>query len=43
MIKNTTRPGRYGDFGGQYVPETLMTELHRLDQAFQHYHQDAQF
>ncbi|WP_158178969.1 tryptophan synthase subunit beta [Lactiplantibacillus plantarum] len=43
MIKNQSQAGRYGDFGGQYVPETLMTELQRLDRAFQHYRQDAQF
>ncbi|MFC6180045.1 tryptophan synthase subunit beta [Lactiplantibacillus daowaiensis] len=35
--------GRYGDFGGQYVPELLMPELQRLDQAFQHYQQDPEF
>ena len=35
--------GRFGRFGGQYVPETLMGALIELEQAFQHYHQDPQF
>lgn len=26
--------GRYGDYGGQYIPETLMNELIKLDNAF---------
>lgn len=25
--------GRYGDFGGQYIPETLMNEIHKLEDA----------
>ncbi len=30
-----TRAGRYGkDFGGQYIPETLMTELEKVTKAF---------
>jgi tryptophan synthase beta chain len=26
--------GRYGDFGGRYAPETLMTALDQLDKAY---------
>ncbi|MFC3068057.1 tryptophan synthase subunit beta [Phenylobacterium soli] len=26
--------GRFGDYGGQYVPETLMPLVHELDQAY---------
>lgn len=35
--------GRYGDFGGQYVPETLMNELYKLEQAYEHYKNDPGF
>jgi tryptophan synthase beta chain len=28
------RPGRFGQFGGQYVPETLMPALEELDHAY---------
>ncbi|MCH4238939.1 MAG: tryptophan synthase subunit beta [Oscillospiraceae bacterium] len=35
--------GKYGEFGGQYVPETLMHELHRLEDAYEYYKQDPQF
>ncbi len=29
------KPGRYGDFGGQYIPETLMPALEALERAYQ--------
>jgi tryptophan synthase beta chain len=29
-----TRPGRYGDFGGQYLPETLMPAVAELEAAW---------
>lgn len=35
--------GRFGEFGGQYVPETLMSELQRLDKAYEHYKNDPDF
>ncbi len=35
--------GRYGDFGGQYVPETLMTEIHKLEKAYEYYTKDEEF
>jgi tryptophan synthase beta chain len=35
--------GRFGAFGGQYVPETLMTEIHALEQAYEHYKTDPDF
>lgn len=35
--------GRYGEFGGQYVPETLMTEIHKLEKAYEFYMKDEQF
>ncbi|MDR3316136.1 MAG: tryptophan synthase subunit beta [Coriobacteriales bacterium] len=35
--------GRFGVFGGQYIPETLMNELIDLETAYEHYKQDATF
>ena len=35
--------GRFGPFGGQYVPETLMSELHALDVAWETARADAGF
>ena len=35
--------GRYNDFGGQYVPETLMTAVEELDQAYEKYKNDPEF
>lgn len=36
MVKTNeeVKAGRYGRFGGQYVPETLMTALNELEQAY---------
>lgn len=35
--------GRYGIFGGQYVPETLMNELIRLEEAYEFYRKNPAF
>ncbi|MBW4652406.1 MAG: tryptophan synthase subunit beta [Kaiparowitsia implicata GSE-PSE-MK54-09C] len=35
--------GRFGQFGGKYVPETLMPALTELEQALYHYRDDAEF
>ncbi|MDR1000349.1 MAG: tryptophan synthase subunit beta [Clostridiales bacterium] len=35
--------GRFGDYGGQYVPETLMNELIRLNEAYETARQDEAF
>ncbi|MUT65470.1 tryptophan synthase subunit beta [Paenibacillus sp. NEAU-GSW1] len=35
--------GRFGKFGGRYVPETLMNALHELEEAYNRYSQDAEF
>lgn len=43
---STQRPdalGRFGQFGGKYVPETLMPALSELEQAFYQYRDDAEF
>ncbi len=35
--------GRFGVFGGKYVPETLMGALTELEEAFKHHWQDLSF
>ncbi|MCM1044193.1 MAG: tryptophan synthase subunit beta [Candidatus Gastranaerophilales bacterium] len=35
--------GRYGQHGGQYISETLMSELIRLEEAYDHYRKDEDF
>lgn len=35
--------GRYGEFGGRYIPETLMSALYELEDAYSHYRNDAEF
>jgi tryptophan synthase beta chain len=39
----TNPKGRFGEFGGQYVPETLMNELIHLEEAYEHYKNDPEF
>ena len=35
--------GRFGEFGGQYIPETVMTALHELEKAYDKYKDDPEF
>ncbi|MGN0632552.1 MAG: tryptophan synthase subunit beta [Oscillospiraceae bacterium] len=35
--------GRFGQFGGQYVPETVMTAVHELEAAYEKYKDDPEF
>ncbi len=35
--------GRFGAYGGQYVPETLMNAIHELEEAYEHYKNDPAF
>lgn len=35
--------GKFGRFGGQFVPETLMTALQELEEAYEHYKRDESF
>ena len=37
------KTGRYGEYGGQYVPETLMNAVHELENAYEHYKNDSDF
>ncbi len=35
--------GRYGKHGGQYIPETLMNEVNKLEEAYEFYKKDREF
>lgn len=35
--------GRYGKHGGQYIPETLMSEIIKLEEAYEFYKKDPEF
>ena len=35
--------GRFGEFGGQYIPETVMTAVHELERAYDKYKDDPEF
>ncbi|MDR2485818.1 MAG: tryptophan synthase subunit beta [Treponema sp.] len=35
--------GKFGDYGGQYIPETLMNEIINLERAYEHYKTDPGF
>lgn len=39
----TELKGRFGRFGGQFVPETLMTALQELDAAYDKVKSDESF
>jgi tryptophan synthase beta chain len=36
-------PGRFGPYGGRYVPETLMVPLYELERAYEHAKNDQAF
>jgi tryptophan synthase beta chain len=35
--------GRFGEYGGRYIPETLMNEIINLEKAYNHYKDDGAF
>ena len=35
--------GRFGEYGGQYIPETLMNELINLEEKYEYYKKDKEF
>lgn len=43
MVKVPDEHGRFGKFGGKYVPETLMNALIELEEAYLHYAKDELF
>lgn len=40
---DTMKKGRFLEFGGQYVPETLMNAVNELEAAYEHYKNDPEF
>jgi len=42
-VEAKTVPGRFGAYGGRYVPETLMAALEELDTAYEASKTDAEF
>ena len=43
LPSQTTAPGRFGPYGGRYVPETLMVPLFELEQAYEFAKSDSAF
>lgn len=43
MTQVPDQNGRFGKFGGRYVPETLMNALLELEEAYRHYSKDPAF
>ncbi len=43
MATYPDKHGRFGKFGGMYVPETLMPAIHELDQAYQKFKRNKPF
>ncbi len=37
------KKGRYGDFGGQYIGETLMNEILHLEEQYEKFKNDPEF
>ena len=35
--------GKYGEFGGQFIPETLMPAIYELEEAYEKYSKDSEF
>ena len=42
-MNRDSRPGRFGEHGGQYIPETLMNAVIELEKAYDHYKSDPEF
>src|SRR5450631_2281714 len=42
-VTDTNRPGRFGAYGGRYVPETLMAALEELESAYAEAQADPAF
>ena len=43
MEAKNMNDGRYGEYGGQYISETLMNELIYLEEQYYHYMNDSEF
>ena len=40
MEQTEKKVGRFGEFGGQYIPETLMNEIKQLEKNYEFYKND---
>ena len=43
IVNSNSKPGYFGEFGGQFVPETLMPALIELEQAYYEALKDEEF
>jgi tryptophan synthase beta chain len=43
VSRTNTKPGKFGKYGGQYVPETLMEPLMELEEAYKRFSRDPKF
>ena len=43
VMRLPDKQGHFGQFGGRYVPETLMPALLELEKAYEHYRKDPEF
>ena len=37
------KKGRFGQYGGQYIPETLMNAVQEVEKAYEYYKKNPQF
>jgi tryptophan synthase beta chain len=42
-LRTRSKPGKFGKYGGQYVPETLMEPLRALEEAYNRFSHDSSF
>ena len=42
-VRRPDQQGRFGQFGGKYVPETLISALHELEEAYDQAQRDNEF
>ena len=42
-MTDINKKGRFGEYGGQFIPETLMTAVQELETAYEHYKNDPEF
>ncbi len=42
-MQERIKKGRFGNYGGQYIPETLMNAVGELEKAYLHYKDDPDF
>ena len=43
QLSHRAKPGKFGKYGGQFVPETLMEPLRELEEAYNRFSRDSSF